>query len=259
MIIKWNNKMILSFIILFLLMQFCLLSSCYSIVSDLIESKIEQKINQKVSKTYVYNEVRFILNYNFFYGTIFYLDDYKEGFGTIWEYYIYDKDKKNTETFKIERALLKKTKDRLLFKLGYMRKDGDSFYEVLTDYNFNVLDIWVYDIESKKVYHYTYEPPKTKEQTTKKEKDSDEKVLFDKKYFIGKENLKIAGETYNCDYYKIIVKDDSGKTVTYEFWLTNKIPGRIVKYKFIDVADNNYFEALLIEIRYNYKINWSDF
>lgn len=254
---KFKVKTII--LLIFFLLFFLFLNSCFYIIENLIQKKIEQKINQKISKSYVYNEVKFILNYNFFYGTIFYFDEYKEGLGTIWEYFFYDKDKKNTDKFRIERALLKKTKDRILFKLGYIRKDEESYYEVLTDYNFNILDIWVYDIESKKVYHYTYEPQTTDKKNSKDSQDKDEKDLFDKKYYSGKDNIKIGGENYNCDYYKIVIKDDSGKEIFYEFWLTNKIPGRVVKYKFSDPANNSYYEAILIEVRHNYKANWSDF
>jgi|GEM_PF-3933948 hypothetical protein len=157
----------------------------------------------------------------------------------------------------MERALLKRTKDRLLFKLGYIRKNEESHYEVLTDYDFNILEIWVYDIESKKVYKYTYEPSNSS--NNKSRTQNDYQQMFIQKNLVNKENIKIGSDTYSCDHYKIVYKDDKGNEIIYEFWLTDKIPGKIVKYKFSDIKENSYLEATIVSVRYNYKIEWSDF
>ena len=165
-----------------------------------------------------------------FYAGGFYFDDsnYKEGQGTIWKL---TSQEDPEDILIMEKALLKVNSDgSKWWKVKYSDEGEEIVYEFLIDSDYNLIKLRFRDEDTGKIKEYT-----ATEKDIVKYRKEDMQSITDSDYNewnTGKEKVKTSAGSFTTDHLVF-----SEETAGYEWWVTTKVPGNLVKFSWYDESD----------------------
>ncbi len=163
---------------------------------------------------------------------------FKEGVGTRWQ--ITTKDKDNTDSITVERALLKNNIDGTSWwKAVFLVDDDRLVYEFLIDKDYNLLKLRFRDLDSGELMEYN---EATMEGWTAVPVNMVTEADY-AEWNKGKEKVTVKAGSYNADH--LVIKDTEDG-YTYEWWLFAGVPGGLVKFLHSD--EDGEYKGELIEI-----------
>jgi hypothetical protein len=195
-------------------------------------------------------------------------DNFREGKGVTWSV----ANEKSGEELIVKRALLKDMSDGTTWWYLSSIVDGeDQFYEMLIDKEMNILKVRYRDQDNGVIKEILLE--QSGDSDSDAEGDSEMMDPHDYgKYSTGQETIKTkAGsfktehliyddneydhdKEYDDDEYDDDKKEyDDDLEYKYEYWLTDKVPGGVVKYIYENISENETMSGEVIDIRSGYK------
>ena len=167
-----------------------------------------------------------------FYAGGFYFDDsnYKEGQGTEWML-ASDGDK---DKLIIAKSLLKVNEDASRWwKIKYGNGSDEIIYEFLIDKDYKLLKLRFIDDDSGEVREYTATPEEIETYSTADMREISESDY--KEYYEGRVNIKTDAGKFETDHL-VFTQDEA--VYTYEWWLSDTVPGRMVKFMWKDSEES---------------------
>ncbi len=165
-----------------------------------------------------------------FYAGGFSFDDsnYREGEGSVWKL----TSKNNPQdTLLVEKALLKENSDGTKWWKVKYSDNGDSIvFEFMIDTDYRIVKLRFRDADTGKVQEY--EPTDTDSVKYRKE---DMRTFTDSDYSdmkTGTEKVKTPAGTFKADH---LVYTEEG--ADYEWWITDNVPGNMVKFSWYNTDD----------------------
>ncbi len=165
-----------------------------------------------------------------FYAGGFYFDDsnYKEGEGTVWKL----TSKKDPEDILIvDKSLLKVNDDgSKWWKVKYDDEGDNIIFEFLIDQDYTLVKLRFRDADTGKIKEY--EPS---EKDIVKYRQEDMRTVTDSDYSdwnTGAEKISTPAGTFKADH--LVYTEDNAD---YEWWITEKVPGNMVKFFWYDKDD----------------------
>jgi len=159
-----------------------------------------------------------------FYAGGFYFDDsnYKEGQGTEWKLSSSD----DNDELIISKALLIVNDDASRWwKIKYAGGSDEIVYEFLIDGDYNILKLRFVDADSGEVREYNATPEELESYSTAdmREISGSDYKDWDK----GSVSLKTAAGKFETSH---LLFEESAADYTYEWWISDSVPGRMVKF-----------------------------
>ena len=179
--------------------------------------------------------------------------DYSEGEGVVWE--VISKQNGDEERFEIERAFLKSLNDGSQWWLLRYSSQGDEIIaEALLDVDYKLLKFRYKDPEYNTIREWIprYETENTDKETvnySQVESYSDAMIEGDYlPYVKGTESVTVPAGAFNAKYARVEV--DYGETdpkaaesagikdkLVYEWWISEDVPGNMVRYSWSRPAE----------------------
>jgi hypothetical protein len=171
--------------------------------------------------------------------------NYKVGQGTVWTFTGTDAkgNAKDKDSFTLERALLKVNADKSQWWRFKMDTGKDAIlYEFLVGADTVVQKVRYQDPESKTVGEFI--PSQGTQQPTQTA-DMPRSRADMAKYLVDKQKVTVKGGTFNSDHY--LYSDEKGRG-TAESWVSEKVPGYLVKSIYTGKKDNKTSKGELVLI-----------
>jgi len=174
----------------------------------------------------------------------YYFDDsnYREGQGTVWSITSYDDE---DEEMIVEKALLKTMGDgSKWWQIGFSNEDTELLYEVKTDPEHRVVMFRYRDSTEDQTGEYALKPEEIENMNP-----TDTYYITEEEYaewIQGKEKVRTPAGTYNTEYVKTSYSDGEYEW-TYNLWVTDEVPGNLVKFKW-ENSDDEWYQGELIDI-----------
>ena len=277
---KLKNTLFLSLVLLL----FAGLSGCASVMdgvagtSDLL-GKTKARVNQAaldavgvgaledaVLASLIYSQVFFAGGYGAGYG------DFEEGEGVAWD--VTSSDDEGSETIRIERALLKRNADgSAWWLLRYSAEGEDDFLsEALMSEDYDLLTFRYMDPETDSIREWIPEQEEAEQESADDEETEEmaEVGFYEGSYgdyIVGTESVKVPAGTYMADHIlieDIYVAEEEGDDsqsyeVRYEWWITDEVPGELVKYIWANTSDGTSLSGVLVSNKKGYTTQLSSF
>lgn len=196
------------------------------------------------------------MEFGLFYAAYFFLggygfgdDNFKEGEGVRWR--IANDD--SGEDIVVTRALLKTNGDGSAW--WFLEADADDevhFYEMLLSENYDVLKVRYKDRESGTIEEYIPEPGEETDEEELEEMEPD----YYKEYSVGEEQVKTEAGSFKAEH---LVFQDEEEQFKSDYWLAERVPGRIVKYIYNNMAEGEIVSGEVIDIRGGYRTQLSSY
>jgi len=208
-------------------------------------------------------------------------EDFEEGEGVIWK--LTSTDESGSESMEAERALLKRTADNNeWWLLSYSEPEGESFLsEALLDPDYSIVKFRYMDPETEKIREWV---PETDEEAAAEETQDEaeaeetayagEEALFRgdyENYIVGQETVRVGAGTYTADHvliedtYTIYTDEEETEEnaetyqVIYEWWISDDVPGQIVKYEWQNVTEKISLKGELVSFKKGYTTQLESF
>jgi len=224
-------------------------------------------IQDSMAASMIYAQVFFAGGYMYGY------DDFSEGEGVSWR--ITSKDEESSETILIERALLKKMDDgNEWWLLSYSDPDGESFLsEALLDSDYAIAVFRYIDPETESIREWIPEPVDRETESESREKEEADASMAStvgaqykgdfQDYLVGRDRITVEAGTYLADHVRFedsftTTTGEEGKEttetyeVTYEWWITEEVPGQIIRYDWNNITENLSLQGELISFKGGY-------
>jgi uncharacterized protein YceK len=222
----------------------------------------------------IYTQVFFAGGYGAGYG------DFAEGEGVAWD--VTFSDAEDSETIRIERALLKDNADGTGWWLLRYSADGEDEFlsEALIDGDYQLLAFRYMDPETDTIREWIPEEVEGDEMTSSDEDDAEDEGdgpdemaavgFYDgsyEEYLVGTESVRVPAGTYQADHILIedtyIVEEEGGETasyqVRYEWWISREVPGELVRYIWANTSDDTSLSGELVSHRMGYTTQLASF
>ncbi len=166
-------------------------------------------------------------------------DNFREGEGVTWMI----KTTPEGDEAVVKRALLKNGSDGSSWWLLSVLLDGEeTFYELLRDQDAGILKVRYRNPDTNSVEEIT---PGQSGASGAGQETMDPAEY--RNYSRGVEKVKTKAGSFKAEH--IVIEDQN----SYEYWITDKVPGHCVKYIYQDKADNEGFSGEVIDIRGGYR------
>jgi hypothetical protein len=182
---------------------------------------------------------------------------YREGQGTVWE--ISYKENGKPETFTAERALLKVNADNSLWWYIKYEVDEEVFaYEVLVTPEFEARKIRFKDEEGA-IREYAFDAGEAGGGTAATARVFDlESDSEYQKYLQGKRPVNTSAGKFNTDYLRVTYMNQ-GVDAVYEWWVSDEVPGKLVRFKWEDKDNKTTLSGELVSIKTGYTTRFNSF
>ena len=180
-----------------------------------------------------------------FYAGGFYFDDsnYKEGQGTEWKL----SSSGDNDELIISKDLLKVNEDASRWwKIKYTSGSDAIVYEFLIDEDYNILKLRFHDSDSGEVREYIPTPEELESYSMADMREISESDY--KEWNKGKVSLKTDAGKFETTH---LLFEESAAGYSYEWWISDTVPGRMVKFQWKSSEDSMTGE--LIKITSNNK------
>ena len=184
-------------------------------------------------------------------------DQFQEGEGVIWR--VVSSDGASDSELYVERALLKNERDGAWWLLTY-ESEGERFVsEALIGSDYELLVFRYEDPDRKEIREWRAEMADNPDDTIEKDQvestvDESQPEFFAgdyRDYRVGTETTTVAAGRFTAEHIRIDETYESG-SVSYEWWISEDVPGWLVKYLWRDSAEEASVTGELIEIRDDY-------
>ncbi len=183
---------------------------------------------------------------------------YEEGVGTVWE----QRDAQSGESFRTERALLRNNPDGTQWwyiSVG----DGDeiSEFEMLVDRDFAAREVLWRDPDTGEIQRITYDEPVRPEDV---DEDSDDYEELEQTADIAsfaddppegfrvtseRQEVTVTAGTFMAEWTRL--EPDDAPDEVYETWLSDDVPGRLVRQRWVDGTEE--WSGELIRVGDDYR------
>ncbi len=191
-------------------------------------------------------------------GFGFYHDDFEVGQGAVWRVEAIEDDERTS--FTAERALLSREDDgSSWWYLKYTPEDEESIeYEILVDRDLQAREMYVRDPETRDVRHHVFaHDPEERREMEEGEESLDEAGYPTEAYYpedyedyhVERVNVTIGAGSFDADLLRYIEEDEGFE---YSWWVTDTVPGQIIKYEYKDTIEGGVFQGEIIEMREDY-------
>ncbi len=209
-------------------------------------------------------------------GFMYGYDNFSEGEGVEWK--VTSRDEEEESVVTVERALLKRLNDGTSWwQLSYRDEESEFLSEALVGSDFDLLIFRYRDPETDELREWKPEP----EEESSMEKEQVEEEAADdlpgyydgswESHIVGRENVKVPAGTYSADHvlveedYEYYYVDDEGNeqtemaTLRYEWWISDSVPGNLVRYKWEDGSDGTSLTGELMSHGRGYSTSLNSF
>lgn len=190
-------------------------------------------------------------------GFVYGYDDFEEGQGVVWR--VTSRDYDDETVVRVERALLKKEATGSWWLLSYESEDESFVSEAFIGADYELLIFRYEDPDRREIREWRAEM--TEGEDTR-EKDEVEATMDEaqpgffagdyQSYVVGTETIRVPAGSFTADHIRIDEEYDGGG-ISYEWWISEDVPGRLVKYDWKDSSADAEVIGELIEIRDDYR------
>jgi len=190
------------------------------------------------------------LQFSMFYGSYFFLggygfgdDNFRDGEGIKWSI------STNTDDSEIivTRARLKTLGNGNAWWYFSTEIDGQEyFYELLLENDSDLVKVRYLNGNSGAFEEFIPEGAGDSDSEAVETLDSD---VYNQ-YKVGNESVKTRAGSFKADHIIIDIKEFQFK---YEYWLADRVPGHIVKYRYENTGDNQVMTGEVIDVRGGYR------
>ncbi len=186
-------------------------------------------------------------------------DDFAEGEGTTWQ--IRSREGRDSSVVNAERALLRRNADGTSWwYLRYESDESELEYEARIDAEFRVMEVYFRDPDTGEVRHRVFDHPEI-------ESDDDEEA-WDGEYdddFVATEDdfrdyrrervrITVGAGTFDADHIVYDYRDEeSSEEFEYHWWVSDQVPGELLKYEWISATEGTTLSGELMQIRRDYR------
>lgn len=252
-----------------------LVSGCFTL-EDAVRTGIDQAVSQAVEQEMqnIMHNYTDVMLYQVAFSQAFYLggymiqpDELEVGHGTIWEVEIIDSDG-NKSIVKAERALLSREEDNSTWwYLRYQPSPDDLIeYELFVDEQIRAREMHLRDPETGQIRHHIFDHDDSyEEETDQAVQEMDQTgyyahpVYVDdyQQYKVEEEILRIANREIKANKLEHHISDpETGQRVLYRWWISEEIPGKLIKYEYEDETDGTLLRGKIIELRDDYQFQF---
>ncbi len=183
-------------------------------------------------------------------------DEFEEGQGAVWRMVAIEDDERTT--FTAERALLSREDDgSSWWFLKYTPEDAETIeYEILVDRDLNAREMYLKDPETDEIRHHRFTGDEQEEQERREGEESLEEAGYHTESFypedrdeyrVDRETVTIGAGSFETE---VLYHEEDG--FEYTWWLSDTVPGQLVKYLFKDTESGSTFEGEMMEMRDDY-------
>jgi len=200
------------------------------------------------------------LQFSLFYETYFFLggygfgdDNFQEGHGITWTI----RSSGDSDEIQVTRALLKVLGDGSRWWLLSIKADGEEqFFELLEDRNNMVLKFRYTDPDTGRPGEYVPQPGEAYGQ-------GGQVMTPDawQDYVKNEENVRTGAGSFKAQHVVFEGKDPTNNQVQYryEFWLSDRVAGRCVKYRYSTGDGKDFFSGEVSDMRGGYRTRLSSY
>lgn len=228
-----------------------------SVVDQAISAAVEQEMQAMLSG---YTDM---MLYQLAYTQMFHIggyglhhDEFEVGQGAVWRMVATEGDQRTV--FTAERALLNREDDgSSWWFLKYVPEEGESIeYEVWVDRDLNAREMYLKDPESDEIRHHRFTGDAAEQRERGEGEESLEEAGYHTESFypedrdeyrIDRETITIGAGSFETE---VLFHEEDG--YEYTWWVTEEIPGELIKYQFKESSTGNVFEGEIIEMRDDY-------
>lgn len=189
---------------------------------------------------------------------------FEEGEGTTWLVESGDDDEMNSYT--AERALLQKNEDGSSWWYLKYQPEGDDEsleYEVKLNSNLEPLEMYMRNVNSGEIDHHIFDSAEEDGEETWQSDKALEENGYQTDYFFmqnheeyhqGTESVRINNRSYESDVLEYSGSDEeNNEQVVFTWWVSEDVPGRLVKYEIMNQEEEGEVTGKLLEINNNYQ------
>ena len=271
-----NRRFILSFFLVTVLV--ITLGGCFSFESlmyDATLGKAEARVNQKVADAVGLGALEDSMIATIMYAQVFYAggygygyEDFREGEGVSWN--ITSAGSGSTDTVEVERALLKRNADGTVWWFLRYKAEGEEEFlaESLVDADFNMVKFRYYDSETDSIREWIPEKDADSTEAESVEDTSEDVGFYEgdfRNFITGTESVTVPAGKYSAEHvliedkYEPQAEGEKGYEVRYEWWLADKVPGDIVKYKWQNLTEKTSVTGEMVSHKTGYKTRLESF
>lgn len=247
-----------------------------------VRSAFDQAVSAAVEKelSNVFAGYTDVMMYQLVYTQTFFLGGYgfshqafEEGQGATWR--VESTDRKDEISYTAERALLKKLEDGSSW--WYLKFDAEDArpieYDVLLTTDLEPKQMYIRDPESRDIRFHEFSYTESERMEIEESEESLEGTGYQTHYFFVEswENYRTESETItigagtfatelllfsSSDYEGY--EDEDINHVEYRWWVSQNVPGELVKFEYRDVESDHVLRGELIELRDNYRPRFAD-
>lgn len=196
------------------------------------------------------------LQFSMYYGTYFSLggygfgdENFRDGEGIKWSV----STNSETDSIIITRAKLKTLGDSFSWWYFSTEIEGkENFYEILIKNDSDLVKVRYLDTTTGSYGEFIPEDSQERGDEAVESLNSNNYSP----YIVGSESLKTRAGTFRTDH---IVLEEEGSSFKYEYWISDRAPGHIVKYRYENKAENQIMTGEIIDIRGGYKTKLSSY
>lgn len=173
----------------------------------------------------------------------FYFDDstYEVGQGTVWSISSSDSD----DEFVLEKALLSIEDDgSKWWRVAFNDQGERLIYEYHIDSDHRMIKMRFKDVAEEKVGEHEFEPGETTHDAAEVERITREDYS---QYRTGSETIRVGAGSFDCDVLEHSYSDDTDSW-EYSWWISEEVPGSLVKFYWELNDTEEWMEGELIEI-----------
>jgi Prokaryotic membrane lipoprotein lipid attachment site len=190
------------------------------------------------------------LQFSLYYASYFFLggygfgdDNFRDGEGIKWSI------STNTETDEIivTRARLKTLGNGSAWWFFSTEVNGEEiFYEMLIKNDYDLVKVRYLNSNTGAFDEFIPEGADSDDSDTVETLDTDVYNRFK----VGSESIRTKAGSFKADH---IVLEEKGAEFKYEYWIADRAPGHIVKYRYENTAENQVMTGEIIDIRGGYR------
>ena len=247
-----------------------------------VRSAFDQAVSAAVEKelSSVFAGYTDVMMYQLVYTQTFFLGGYgfshqafEEGQGATWR--VESTDGEDEISYTAERALLKKQDDGSSW--WYLKFDADESrpieYEVLLTADLQPREMYIRDPESRDIRFHQFSYTESERAEVKESEESLEGIGYQTHHFFVEswedyrtesETITVGAGTFAAESLLFSSRDYEGyedediNHVEYRWWVTQNVPGELVKFEYRDLETEHVLRGELIELRENYRPRFAD-
>lgn len=196
------------------------------------------------------------------------LEDFTEGEGSTWR--IESGDRSERYSYTTERALLKLNEDgSSWWYLRYQPEDDDAIeYEIKMTQYLDPMEMYFRDPETGEVDHHVFEVHERGDQYDEGEDELEGEGFMTNRYYLEdweeyrerNESVRVGTRSFDAAVLLYRGSEEGGdEDVEVRWWVTEDVPGQLLRYEMRDRKEGNRASGEMIELRSGYTAKFASF